>query len=136
MKPEIATALDRVYGPVVATFTVIGVPPGGAPHEIRKDWLQAQLPLRALHAQRLYLGYIGRRFHPLAEDRAVDALTGENPKWPVWGNVEIRGYDAIESLRAAGKVAAAEFWAPYEEAMLGFDMADGHFGSGFVNTEQ
>ena len=135
LKPEIAAALDYVYGPVVATFTITDVPAGGAPLEIRQEWLETQLPVRALHVLRLNHGYVGRRFNPLAEDNAVDTLTGEKPKWPVWGNVEVRGYDAIESLRAAGRLAAVEFWKPYEEAMLGFDMADGHFEEGVKNIE-
>ncbi len=126
LEQAISDALDRTYGPIETTFTVTTVPEGGAPFDIRQDWVGARLPLRKLHAVRLLHGYIGRRFYPVPEDKAVDAITGEQLAWPVWGNVEIRGYDAVDSLRDLGRVAAADFWEQYKEAMLSFQMSEGY----------
>ena len=128
LERDVSNALDKMYGPVEVTFTVTQVPRGGAPREIREDWVGAALPVRKLHAARLFHGYIGRRWFPVPEDRAVDAITGEKPEWPVWGNVEIRGYDAIDSLRELGRISAADYWEPYADAMLGFQMSEGNLG--------
>jgi hypothetical protein len=83
LSPEVSTALDAIYGPIQERFTTTGTPEGGAPLEIRAQWIGIVLPVRALHAARLYYGYIGRRMIPLAEDHALDAITGERPSWPV-----------------------------------------------------
>ncbi len=128
LEKRISDALDRAYGPIETTFTVTDVPVGGAPLDIRQEWVDVRLPLRKLHAIRLLHGYPGRRFYPVPEDRAVDAITGKKPEWPFWGNVEIRGYDAVNSLRELGRVAAADYWEVYNDCMLGFNMNEGYIG--------
>ena len=129
LKPEVASALDKAYGPRETLFRITSVPAGGAPAEIRQQWVDLALPVRKLYAARFMFGYIGRRFLPTPEDFSnIDAITGKLTETThIWGPVEVRGYDAVDSLENAGRAEAAQFWAPYSEALLSFSLYDGAF---------
>ena len=114
---------------VEAHFTITRTPEGEAPQAIREQWIDMRLPIRKLHAGRLMYGYIGRRFMPVPEDHSiVDAISGEPPKsHDAWGPVEVRGWDAVETLEQAGRRDAAGFWTPHAMGLLAFRLYEGTF---------
>lgn len=125
---KVSKELERRYGPVEAHFTITQTPEGNAPQGIREQWVDVALPVRRIHVARFLNGYIGRRFLPVPENSTyVDAISGEPPKHYNQLPVEVRGWDAIESLREAKRDEAAEYWLPYAMAMLSFRHYEGTF---------
>lgn len=110
---DIESFLDEVYGPVVATFTIEKTPQGGAPEEIRKDWLGIGLPVRAENlsaralAQTIYFDQLRGR-----------TIENDDP-------VAVTGIDAVHALEQAGRESAAQFWAAAQLASLVFRAHEG-----------
>ena len=130
MNPNMSRALEQAYGPVAAEFAVDVRPIGGAPEQIRDQWVGIELPIRSLYVARLQLGSIGRRFIQAPNDSArTDAITGEPLREHAWGPVEIVGHDAIDRLKQAERHDAAEYWDDYAEAIFAFRLFEGHFRS-------
>ena len=67
-------------------------PPGFADEAIRAQWVGVEIPL-------------------VSEDEAAKVESEMNPKSPSAGGYIVRGVDAIQSLKDAGKEKAAAFWA-------------------------
>ena len=110
---QIETALTKIYGPIAGQFTVTETPSGGAPEEIKEQWVGVSLPVRTAH--------IGRA--ALAPLTSFDSLTcrvvhNDEP-------VSITGIDAVHALAEAGKDAAAKFWDEYQLGTLIFRAHEG-----------
>lgn len=90
--------IEEQLGAVVAHFTLTRVPEGGAPEDIKEEWLGVPLPVRskALEAASGTQVYF-------------DRLTGdlvENPD-----AIPVQAFDAIVALRTADRTHAARYWA-------------------------
>jgi hypothetical protein len=111
---EFSETIERELGPVIAHFTITSTPQGGAPEEIKEQWIGVSLPVR----QRLL------------ETQSVhffDILTAEFKE-----NLEavpVYGFDAVAALRVYGRDDAADFWADngFEFANLIFRAQEGDF---------
>ncbi len=79
---------------------IIDIPPGFAPEEIRKQWLNVEIPL----AQ-----------NPILEGKEIARIGSDNA-----GGYQVKGVDAVQSLRDAGKNEAANFWEKYSSGNFKF----------------
>ena len=109
---EVLEGLDEVYVPIVIDFTITQVPEGGAPEEIRREWVGLSLPVREQNA----LG-LGPRY--------FDLLTGQMRDNP--SSVGISGIEAVDALYRAGKIEASNFWYPYHLGLFTFRAYEGRF---------
>lgn len=117
LSPEIKAALDDTYGPVLAEFTLNQTPQGGAPVEIREQWIGIPLPVRERNLARLALGSI----------ECFDFLTfstkqNDNP-------VSIAGIEAVDALVVAERFEAANFWLTYQAGLFTFRVYEGELKS-------
>lgn len=110
---EIEAALTEVYGPVKAEFIITQTPKGGAPEDIKEQWVGVSLPVRAAH-----LGQTA-----LAPTRNFDCLTQQITKND--DPVAITGIDAVHALAEAGKESAARFWDSMQMAKFIFQAHEG-----------
>lgn len=86
---------------------ITSVPAGGAPEQIRKDWVGVEMPLDLGLTELTHLGEAWN-------------LPGINPgtRQPTTGGENRGGYSvatqtAIDCLRKAGKAEAADYWQQY-----------------------
>ena len=79
---------------------IISTPPGFAPEEIREQWLNVEIPL----AQ-----------NPIPEGKEVARIGNDNA-----GGYQVKGSDAVQALRDAGKDQAADFWQAYASGNFKF----------------
>jgi len=117
LSPEIKAALDDVYGPVRAGFTLDQAPQGGAPMEIRKQWIGVTLPVREKNLARLALGS-AEYFDYLTFNTAQN----DDP-------VSIAGIEAVDALVVAERFEAADFWLPYQAGLFTFRGHEGELKS-------
>ncbi|MEO6109568.1 MAG: hypothetical protein ABIP50_00975 [Candidatus Saccharimonadales bacterium] len=110
---NIETALTEVYGPVEAAFIITQIPKGGAPEDIKEQWVGVSLPVRAAH-----LGQTA-----LAPTRNFDYLTQQITEND--DSVAITGIDAVHALAEAGKESAARFWDSMQLAKFVFRAHEG-----------
>jgi hypothetical protein len=110
---KIEQSLSEVYGLVGAHFTITDVPQGGAPHEIKEQWVGVTLPVRAAHLGRAALA--PRRSFEILTQQIVE---NDDP-------VSVTGLEAVHGLREAGREEAADFWAQYQLALFTFRAHEG-----------
>ncbi len=84
----------------MAKIKIIAVPPGFAPEEIRKQWLDIEIPL----AQ-----------NPIPEGKEVARIGNDNT-----GGYQVKGVDAVQALKDAGKDEAANFWKTFSSGNFTF----------------
>lgn len=70
---------------------IVSAPPGFAPEEIRKEWIDIELPTED------------------AMDDGCGARSGHSND----GGYRVRPQDAIDALKLAGKTEAVNFWTPF-----------------------
>lgn len=97
-EPDLEEILERELGKVIYTFTMDREPAGGAPEWVKKEWLRLSLPVR----EGLLADYADLTSY-------TDIITGaeRDNEAPI----PVYGMDAIGTLRGAGRLAAADFWA-------------------------
>lgn len=117
LSPEIRAALDNVYGPVLAEFTLDQAPQGGAPIEIREQWIGITLPVRERNLARLAFGSI-KYFDYLT----FNTTQNDDP-------VSIAGIEAVDALVVAERFEAADFWLPYQAGLFTFRGHEGELKS-------
>lgn len=89
--------IEEEIGRVVANFTLTQVPEGGAPDDIKAQWLGVPLPVR---------------------DKALEAASGKQIYFDLitqrmienTDSIPVQAFDAIVALRLASRVQAAQFW--------------------------
>lgn len=113
LSPEIIRALDEVYGPVQAEFTLTQIPAGHAPVEIKEAWIGLPLPVREHNLGTLALGTIS--FH---DHLSRTEVTNDEP-------VPITGIEAVDTLQQSNKLEAARFWMPYAAGLFTFRTHEG-----------
>jgi hypothetical protein len=110
---DIEQGLVEVYGQVGATFIITQTPQGGAPEEIKEQWVGTTLPVRnrnlgqAALSPTVNFDYLRQQF-----------IETDDP-------VSITGIDAVQALRDAGKEEAARFWEAYQLASFVFRAHEG-----------
>ncbi len=113
LPPEITRALDEVYGPIQAEFTLTQTPAGAAPDYIKEQWIGIPLPVREHNLGLLALGTIS--FHDyLSQTEAIN----DEP-------VPIAGIEAVNALQEAKMLDAARFWTPYAAGLFTFRAYEG-----------
>ena len=108
LPPDVSRELTRLYGPVLATFTLDQVPESAAPISIREQWVGITLPVRERALAKLAFGQI----------EYFDILSFNEKSNP--DPVSISGYEAVDALDEAGRDDAVDFWAPYSEGEFTF----------------
>lgn len=108
LDPSVSQELTRLYGPVLATFTLDQTPESGAPVAIREQWIGITLPVRERALAQLAFGAVEYFDY-------LDFNTKRNPD-----PVSISGFEAVDALDEAGKDEAVDFWAPYSEGLFTF----------------
>lgn len=108
LPPGVSRELTRLYGPVLATFTLNQTPEGAAPMSIREQWVGITLPVRESALAKLAFGQIEYfDFLGFNEKSNPDPLS-------------ISGYEAVDALDEAGRDDAVNFWAPHSEGLFTF----------------
>lgn len=108
LPPDVSRELTRMYGPVIATFTLDQIPEGAAPSSIREQWVGITLPVREQALAQLAFGQI----------EYFDFLSFNEKSNP--DPVSISGYEAVDALDEHGKDEAVDFWAPHSEGLFTF----------------
>lgn len=117
LSPEITRALDEVYGPIQAEFTLTQIPAGAAPDYIKEQWIGVPLPVRELNLGMLALGTIS--FHDYLSETET---TNSEP-------IPIVGIEAVDALQQADQLEAVRFWAPYAAGLFTFRAYEGDLAS-------
>jgi len=114
LSPESLEVLTDRYGPVEMEFTIKQTPKGGAPEDIKEQWIGVSLPLREANLAELIEG---------GQTRYLDLLTNymKDNEQPVG----IVGLEAVHALREAERDEAANFWAPYAAGLFVFRAFEG-----------
>lgn len=81
---------------------ITSVPPGGAPLEIRQQWIDLELPL----------------VEGVLEPGLMLSVTGGKPDPRSFGGFPVKTTDAIAALRAAKKTEAADWWQKWHNNVL------------------
>ena len=111
--PKEEAIIEKIFGPVVAEFKITQTPQGGAPSEIKNQWIGVTLPVRENNVVRLENGYAEYYDYISDEVKQNDA--------PVC----ILAREAIRALIKAGKDEAADFWKQYQIDTLVFRSYEG-----------
>lgn len=120
---EVERELDKELGPVIGDFEITTRPAGGAPDDIRDEWIGAKLPFRTYGLQ--------DRQHALFDE--ITQTWKEN-----FEQVAIFGLDAVVALRKLERDRAADWWVKsgYAFGMLVFRGSEGILNISPEETEQ
>jgi hypothetical protein len=94
---EFMQTVEEHMGPVVARFTPSTIPDGGAPINIREQWIGVELPVRE---HLLVEAKNTTNYFDMLRLREI-----ENPN-----GIPVFGLDALDALRTAGRTEAADYW--------------------------
>ena len=92
---DVERELERELGPVIGDFEITTTPEGGAPEDIRTEWIGTKLPFRTYGLQ--------ERPHVLFDE--ITGVYKEN-----FDQVAIFGLDAVVALRKLERNRAADWW--------------------------
>lgn len=108
LPPDVSLELTRLYGPILATFTLDQTPEGAAPVSIREQWVGITLPVREQALAQLAFGRI-----EYFDFLSFNKKSNTDP-------VSVSGYEAVDALDEVGKDEAVDFWAPHSEGLFKF----------------